>query len=117
MQAEAWIYWGALFLILVILKLIPPLERPWAYDPGPAPGEHYPLWDRWSWWHLTVPGIIAAVPFAADWNNGIVSLLAGYALCEGWEFVEGYRSPQDVGFGLASIIVALILTLIGKSVL
>lgn len=116
MTSQGWLYWGCLVVILVVLRLIPPSERLWAYDPGPTPGQHYPLWDHWSWWHLTVPGLLAAAPYVLGWSNAGVSALAGYIIVEGWERVEGYRSPQDVGFGVASIIGALGLALIVRGI-
>jgi hypothetical protein len=94
-------------LILLFLKVMPNNKVLWARDPGPLPGEHYPFWDRWSWWHLGAGFLLVGVPvwtgIAAWW----VALVGFWIIAEGWEYVEGHREWNDIITGLAGGLLAL----------
>ena len=90
----------AVYLALVAAALLASSLLHLDRDPGPAPGERYPFWDRWSKWHLGGSALLAGSAVALGvplWPAILITVLAGI----GWEFVNGYVSSSDIILDIA----------------
>lgn len=80
-------------------------------DPGPAPGDKYPRWDRWSAYHLIGSVVLAlgAVLLGVNpWWALVLTILAGV----GWEIITGYFSTWDCVWDVIGAVVGTLLGLV-----
>lgn len=64
-------------------------------DPGPAKGTSYPMWDRWSLWHLVGSLLLAFIAVTIG-VSPVWALLLTVVAGIGWEYVNGYVDWWDV---------------------
>lgn len=111
MSREAW------YALVLILALVIVRATKLDHDPGPAPGQHYPRFDAWSWWHLVgslLLALTATLVRVEPWWAFGLTLAAGV----GWEFVNGHVDRWDIvwdaaGSGVGAGLGALVLRLVG----
>jgi hypothetical protein len=103
------------FLVMVaalgILALLKRNGRPVDHDPGPLPGQRYPLWDKWSPYHLIGSAILGFVSCMLGveplWALAI-TLLGGV----GWEVIHGHVDRGDLLFDLIGTVAGIALCLV-----
>lgn len=83
------VFIALLVAVVALLAVLAKLGRPLDHDPGPPPGERYPIYDRWSFWHFGASYFIAlgAMTLGCPWWVALTgTMVAGLA----WEIIHGY---------------------------